>query len=798
MDMDRYIGRLLDDRYEILEVIGNGGMAVVYKARCHRLNRLVAIKILKDEFSRDEEFRRRFHAEGEAVAMLSHPNIVQVYDVSSTDNADFIVMELIDGITLKQYMEKKGVLNWKETLHFGMQIGKALEHAHGRSIVHRDIKPHNVMVLKNGSVKVTDFGIARVMSKSNTLTKEALGSVHYISPEQAKGGWVDNRTDLYSLGVVMYEMMAGRPPYDGESPVAVAIQHINGGAPMPSSLNPNIPKGMEQIIMKSMALEPKNRYLSATDMLRDMDEFRKDPSLQFNQPKPAVSKDATQVINSAAVAQAVRQPRTTAEKVAGVPAGAQRPRPNPAGGTQNPRPRTSADSQRVRVPSDSQRIRTGGAPRPAGSGSRPVSSDPARRSPARTGQPPRKTREEIRDEETKNRIATVSIVACSIVAIIAIIVFLVVLFNGGLLDKNQNTVTVPNLVNKYYESMPQYQGFQIELYAQVYDETVEKGRVISQEPVEGLEVVQGTVIKVTVSMGPEPVVKTMDNLTNQSYDTAVAWINGQDLGLNPLQRQEFHDDIEEGMVIRTEPAAGEPLEEGQTVWIYVSSGPAIETAKMENLVGKKEKVALSILDALGFKNVDVEYEFNEKDEGIVLEQSETAGNEIDLSTRIVLTVSKGQKTAKMINVVGQTFERAKENLEDLGFTIIVPKEVESEEEKGEVVYQSVSRGTELAIDKEIVLHISKGPAPTEPPTEPPTEAPTAPPEVTIRKTFNLPADRTEDYVLSLRLNGKNVYEDAAILGGTPSITVELTGTGTVYYDLYINGEYYKTEKVVFS
>ena len=800
MSMDRYIGRLLDDRYEILEVIGTGGMAVVYKARCHRLNRLVAIKILKDEFSRDEEFRRRFHAEGEAVAMLSHPNIVQVYDVSSTDNADFIVMELIDGITLKQYMGKKGILNWKETLHFGMQIGKALEHAHGRSIVHRDIKPHNVMVLKNGSVKVTDFGIARVMSKSNTLTKEALGSVHYISPEQAKGGWVDNRSDLYSLGVVMYEMMAGRPPYDGESPVAVAIQHINGGAPMPSSLNPNIPRGMEQIIMKAMALDPKNRYLSATDMLRDMDEFRKDPSLRFDQPKPAVSKEATQVISTAAVAQAARQARTTAEKVAGVPAGGQRPRPNPGTAPQNPRPRPAGDPQRPRVSSDSQRIRTGGAPRPAGTA--PRSADPARRSPARPSQPARKTREEIRDEETKNRIATVSIVACSIVAIIAIIVFLVVLFNGGLLEKTQTPVTVPNLVNERYETLPQYQGFQIELYAQVYDETVEKGRVISQEPVGGLDVVPGTVIKVTVSMGPEPVVKTMDNLTNQDYETAVAWINGQDLGLNPLQRQEFSDEIEEGLVIRTEPAVGEPLEEGQTVWIYVSSGPAIETARMENLVGKKEKVALSILDALGFKNVDVEYDFSEEDEGQVIDQSEKAGDEIELATRIVLTVSKGKKTAKMINVVGQSFDRARENLEDLGFTNIVPKEVESEEEVGEVVAQSVSRGTELAIDKEIVLSVSKGPAPTEPPTDPPTdpptEAPTAPPEVTVRKTFSLPADRTENYLLSLRLNGKNVYEDTAILAGTPSITVELTGSGTVYYDLYINDEYYKTEKVVFS
>ncbi|MEE0785956.1 MAG: protein kinase, partial [Oscillospiraceae bacterium] len=265
--MDKYIGRLLDNRYEILEVIGTGGMAVVYKAKCHRLNRLVAIKILKDEFSKDEEFRRRFQAESQSVAMLSHPNIVSVYDVSSSGDIDYIVMELIDGITLRQYMEKKGVLNWRETLHFSMQIAKALEHAHSRGIIHRDIKPHNIMVLKNGSVKVTDFGIARVVSSQSTLTREALGSVHYISPEQAKGGRVDNRTDIYSLGVVMYEMLTGRPPYDGETPVSVAIQHINAAAPMPTSINPAIPRGLEQITMHAMCADLDQRYESATAML---------------------------------------------------------------------------------------------------------------------------------------------------------------------------------------------------------------------------------------------------------------------------------------------------------------------------------------------------------------------------------------------------------------------------------------------------------------------------------------------------------------------------------------------------
>ena len=298
--MDRYIGKLLDNRYEILEKIGSGGMADVYKARCHRLNRLVAIKILKEDLSQDAEFRRRFHAESQAVAMLSHPNIVSVYDVSRSDNIDYIVMELIEGITLKQYMEQKGTLNWREALHFSTQICKALEHAHSRGIVHRDIKPHNIMILKDGSVKVADFGIARVSSAQNTLTREALGSVHYISPEQAKGGAGRLAApDLYSLGVVMYEMLTGRPPYDGDTPVSVAIQHINGhprrcrrrAQPVHSA------RGLEQITMHAMTAELSHRYPSATRMLHDLEEFRKEPNIVFDFTAEADSIDVQRLLN---------------------------------------------------------------------------------------------------------------------------------------------------------------------------------------------------------------------------------------------------------------------------------------------------------------------------------------------------------------------------------------------------------------------------------------------------------------------------------------------------------------------
>ena len=294
---DKYIGKMLDNRYEILEKIGTGGMAVVYKARDHRLNRLIAVKIMKEDLAEDEEFRRRFHAESQAVAMLSHPNIVSVYDVSRTGNIEYIVMELIEGITLKQYINRKGLLSWKETLHFTTQIVKALSHAHSRGIIHRDIKPHNIMILKDGTVKVADFGIARVVSNQSTMTQEAIGSVHYISPEQAKGAHVDARSDLYSVGVVMYEMLTSRLPFVGDSPVAVAIQHISAVPLMPREINPDIPAGLEEICMHAMEANLYKRYASAEEMLADLEEFRKNPAVVFGYNAMSMVSSDTEVFS---------------------------------------------------------------------------------------------------------------------------------------------------------------------------------------------------------------------------------------------------------------------------------------------------------------------------------------------------------------------------------------------------------------------------------------------------------------------------------------------------------------------
>ncbi len=595
MDMDRYIGRLLDNRYEILEVLGTGGMAVVYKARCHRLNRLVAIKILKDDYTQDEEFRRRFQAESQAVAMLSHPNIVSVYDVSTTGGADYIVMELIDGITLKQYMEKKGTLNWKETLHFAIQIGKALEHAHSRGIVHRDIKPHNVMVLKNGSVKVTDFGIARVMSKSNTLTKEALGSVHYISPEQAKGGRVDSRSDIYSLGVVMYEMMTGRPPYDGESPVAIAIQHINGKAAMPSTLNPNMPGGLEQIIMKAMEQDPARRYETAAAMLYDMDEFRKDPTILFDYNNASTGMDDATLIQSKTKEEEELPPaKNTAERIAD---------------KRDPVARKNVSAQKKR---------------------------PANK--------PRRRQEEIIEEDEKsNKVATIAVIACSVVLVLAIVIILVIGLGSG--KQETNLVMVPNMLGHHLADTAVHTDITIKVNYGGYSDVYEKDEIIDQKPAPNTQIAKGGSVTVTVSLGPEPKVKTMEKLIELSEEQAKNFlINTQNI--NPeliMILQEPSATVKAGCVTRTEPIEGGELVDGAPVRLWISTGPAVKTAKMPNVMGHNVETAIKLLHNTGFTNVTVEEIESNKTPNVVLGQSVKAEMEVDVTTPIVLQIPKNEE-----------------------------------------------------------------------------------------------------------------------------------------------------------
>ncbi len=774
MDTEKYIGRLLDNRYEILEVIGVGGMAVVYKAMCHRLNRLVAIKILKDDLGQDVEFRRRFHAESQAVAMLSHPNIMSVYDTSATDEADYIVMELIDGITLKQYMEKKGVLNWKETLHFSMQIAKALEHAHGRGIVHRDIKPHNVMVLKNGSVKVTDFGIARIMSKSNTLTKESLGSVHYISPEQAKGGRVDIRSDIYSLGVVMYEMMTGRPPYDGESPVAVAIQHINGGAQMPSVLNPNIPGALEQIIMKAMAIDPAKRYATATALLYDLEEFRKDPSMLFDFNNTPID-DATQLrgMGTAGASQSPAGPKTTAERVAAARNGQQANRQqslrqNPA---RQPQRRTETEVEEQR----------------------------------RAARAARQKREEM--EERRNRTITIAVGVCSAVAVIVIVIFLIVLMNGGIFGNDVVTVRVPSLVGQVYKDLDPGRYPDIDIVFQDFDhsDTYASGEIMKQIPEGGDQVAVGTEVKIWVSLGKMqaelPLLDEMTGMTEEAAKNYLAALKGD---LVPLVRQENSNDVAQGCVTRTEPAAGTQLTRGQTVVIYISTGPEQVFKRLPNIIGTSLDAATKTLTENGFENVFPRPEDSREPKNTVLRMEDSQGNllpantKLDVTTDIVLVYSSGQFKAEMPNVLGITFESAERLLRERGFEQVVKEEeYHAAVEAGKVISANVAEGTQTDINTTIVLRVSKGPEPTEPPTTQPQE--TQVQDVTKSVVVKLPQDRMTPYKLTIMLSdGVTILNDHIIMPGTESITVSMTGRGTMTYEIYIDGDFYRAEKVDFS
>ena len=766
MENDKYIGRLLDGRYEILEVIGTGGMAVVYKARCHRLNRLVAIKILKDELSKDEEFRNRFHGESQAVAMLSHPNIMSVYDVSTHDEADYIVMELIDGITLKQYMEKKGTLNWKETLHFAMQIAKALEHAHGRGIVHRDIKPHNVMVLKNGSVKVTDFGIARLMSQSNTLTKEALGSVHYISPEQAKGSRVDNRSDLYSLGVVMYEMMTGRAPYDGDTPVAVAIQHINGGATMPSVLNPNIPGGLEQIIMKCMATDPGQRYSSATALLYDLEELRKNPEILFPFGADAVLDEVLKVYPGTQS----RPPRTTAERVAGVRPGQSQQRPG----------------QNQQRPGQNQQ-------RPA-------------QNPARPGQTSQAVRQrpqaepQRQQEDPRRRALTTTVVICSAVAILAISIFLVMLFNGGLLGNNTPMVPVPQLVNMVYDDLDptDYPTVEIVLADYDYDPEVPEGVIMKQSPEYGSEVPLNSKVQVWVSMGPEAeeLNPQLDRLVGRPKEDAVNYISA--FNLRPLVQEEHHETIPQGMVIRAEAAEPDKtLEEGDTILLFVSLGKEVKTALVpDGLVGEKYTDAVTVLKNNGFEKVTPKEEASLEEKGTVTRISATPGAELDVTTEIIVYYSSGEVIEHMPNVIGLSENLARETLDGKGFkNISVQEEYSETVAAGKVIRANIVEGDRVDVTTRIILTLSKGPEPTEPPTTLPPV--TEPKEITKSITIALPSDRTEEYNLAIEFDEEMVV-NVDITPDTATYEFTLTGTGSGEYSIFIDGELLRTEKVNFD
>ena len=583
--MDQYIGKMLDNRYEILERIGTGGMAVVYKAKCHYLNRLVAIKILKSDLAQDEDFRRRFNAESQAVAQLSHPNIVSVYDVSKGGDVEYIVMELIDGITLKQYMEKRGQLSWRESLHFITQIMRALSHAHSRGIVHRDIKPQNIMVLRDGSVKVADFGIACLADSAQTLTQEALGSVHYISPEQARGDRPDARSDIYSSGVVLYEMLTGRLPFEGESAVSVAIQHLSSIPLAPREINPDIPEQLELICMKAMAPDLEHRYQSADAMIADLEAFRKNPEVEMkfdlSDLRPEENDEPTRTI------------RTMPSHTVTIPV--HQPERN------YPRRERDEDEE----------------PRHTGSGKRGV------------------------------LVSAVTVAAVAVV--IVLFKTILGSFAPAVVDQYQVPDLYDMTIEEAENDPRIEGVFEIQKAGSEFSTDVSEGHILRQDPKKGeTRKGSQLVIQVWVSAGEETgEVPDLENKSEQDARILLEKLNKEyNLELTveaPEELKQFSEEITEGYVIKTEPAQGEILKKGDTVKLILSKGPDIKPVTVLPFVGMSIDSVLSQLESykLTCDAADVEVVDSDKPGGTIVWQSPASGETVPEWTTIKFRVSAG-------------------------------------------------------------------------------------------------------------------------------------------------------------
>ena len=596
--MDKFIGTMLDNRYELQEIIGVGGTAVVYKAKCHRLNRYVAVKILKEEFASDEEFRRKFHDEAQAVAMLSHPNIVNIYDVSRSGNVDYIVMELIDGITLKEYLGRRGQLSPKEVTIFSTQIARALEHAHDHDIIHRDIKPQNIMLLRDGTVKVADFGIAHFADQENTYSKgEAIGSVHYVSPEQARGSFVDNRTDLYSLGVVMYEMITGRLPFEGDSPVSIALQHINSIALPPSIFAEDVPEQLEEITMKAMNPSISRRYATASQILEDLETFQNNQQFKLSIPREegaAVAEESEM--------EATRKLHNTGEVAALLEA------------------ESRAAEQREKEELEAQKLEEEAGP----------------------GEEIEPVEEKNEKKEKKQRSPLPGALLFSIIAVL--------IFCGGAgyfiksvidpySDQDQTKRTTPYLVGMYYSQVisdPAYADFNIVEGEYVYNESIDAGKIIEQSPESNRKIDVGGTITVTVSRGA----KTFQLPDYADKEARQVKIELERLGIICVENTpEFNDEVPNGYVLRTEPAAGASLTAGDTVTLTVSKGPEVVLVEMPDLMGRSENEALTLLEAAGLNWEPVVYEEYDGTPGQVIYQSVEAHTEVEKGTIIAFKIS---------------------------------------------------------------------------------------------------------------------------------------------------------------
>lgn len=661
-------GVILGKRYEILGRVGSGGMADVYKGKDHKLNRYVAIKVLKSDYRSDQVFIKKFLSEAQAAAGLMHPNVVNVYDVGQDRGLYYMVMELVEGITLKDYIEKKGRLSAKETVSIAIQMVTGLQAAHNQHIIHRDIKPQNIIISKDGKVKVTDFGIARATTSTQTISTSVMGSVHYTSPEQARGGVVDEKSDIYSIGITLYEMVTGHVPFDGDSTVSVALKHLQEQITSPAEEVEDLPYSLECIIMKCTQKSPNLRYHDCASLLLDLKRSLVDPDGDFVVlgAGAATDTDRTVVMSTEELEQVQQRQYNTDDDY-------------------------DDDDEEYDDDDDYDRRRQD-----------------------------RRRKNNNVNSDTKRIMKILMIVAGVVVALL--VLFLVAnaagFFSGpGLTQNESELVEVPDLRGMTEEqARKELEGTELGLKVEndpqpsnQYDE----GEIMSQDPAPGDEVEAHSTITVVLSSGEEAKMTEVPNVVGKSEAEAEKLI--QDANLIVRHDSDYSSEVEEGDVISSDPKAGTEVEEGTEVTIVISLGA--EQATVPDLRNKTASAAESALADAGLSGSASEEYSDSVPEGQVISQSIDPGQKVDKGTTVSYVVSRGPET-KYVNVPGlggYTEADARSRLENAGLTVgNVSYAYSNTVGEGYVIDQTASPGSSVEEGTSVGFTVSRGPEPQQP------------------------------------------------------------------------------------
>lgn len=685
-------GMVIGDRYEILGKIGSGGMSVVYKGKDQKLNRNVAIKVLKAEYREDANFVRKFREEAQAAACLAHPNIVNVYDVGEEVGTHYIVMELVEGITLKNYIERKGKLTIKEATSIAIQVSMGLEVAHNNEIVHRDIKPQNIMISKEGKVKVMDFGIAKAAS-SETIASNAMGSVHYTSPEQARGGYSDAKSDIYSLGIVMYEMVTGRVPFDGETTVAVAVKHLQEEMVSPKTYCPELPVSLESIIFKCTEKIAARRYANMAELIADLKQSLQTPDVDFVQQ--------INVDDAAKTVMITKDDLTQIKKETG----------------------------RIHLPEDDE----------------PFESEEEYEESEEYDEDEEVEYDDDDEEEDDDddeldprmeKIMTIGGIVAAIIILVMIVMLASKILGLGFFDGNsdkepqtpqqseqvvEDTVEMISVIGKTWDEAKaelNKMGLGITSGGSEESEKYEDGQIIRQSVEAGAVVEKNSTIEVVTAVKSEKMV-AVPNVKDKTKDDAKYQLEQE--GFKVEFAEAHSDSVKKGRVVKTSPEIGSETAEGSTIMVTVSLGAEVKMTSMPNLTGKTRAEAETAIKGANLGIGTVTEQFSDQiTKGVVISQSNAAGSEIEEGTKVDFVVSKGPEDVVIPDLSGNPKDRVIEKLRNLGLTVELFEEYNDMAE-GRAYASTPGFGTTVKVGSTVQVYLSKGPKPAEP--QQPAETP---------------------------------------------------------------------------